>query len=342
MHTSRNHKDFSVLMRWPRLAVRCSRVVIAGLLTTATLAQDPAGFEAWVEALAVEALEKGISQKTVDEALTGLEAPIPKVVELDRNQPEFTLTLEGYLSRVATQSRVTMGKQKLAEHRELFDQVAERFGVQPRFVAAFWAVESDFGRVQGGFPVIQALATLAFDNRRGSFFRKQLFAALEIIDEGSVTLAEFKGSWAGALGQPQFLPSVFLQSAVDFDGDGRRDIWSTTADVIASAANHLADLGWLGDQTWGREVTLPDNFDKGLAGLGTSKPMGDWQALGVRRIDGSDLPTRQLSSSIVLPEDGDNSRAFLVYNNYRSILRWNRSDFFAIAVGSLADRIGDG
>ena len=331
-----------MLMRWPRLAVRCFLVVIAGLLTTATLAQDPAGFEAWVEALAVEALEKGISQKTVDEALTGLEAPIPKVVELDRNQPEFTLTLEGYLSRVATQSRVTMGKQKLAEHRELFDQVAERFGVQPRFVAAFWAVESDFGRVQGGFPVIQALATLAFDNRRGSFFRKQLFSALEIIDEGSVTLSEFKGSWAGALGQPQFLPSVFLQSAVDFDGDGRRDIWSTTADVIASAANHLADLGWLGDQTWGREVTLPDNFDKGLAGLGTPKPIGDWQALGVRRIDGSDLPTRQLSSSIVLPEDGDNSRAFLVYNNYRSILRWNRSDFFAIAVGSLADRIGDG
>ena len=331
-----------MLMRWPRLAVRCSLVVIAGLLTTATLAQDPAGFEAWVKALAVEALEKGISQKTVDEALTGLEAPIPKVVELDRNQPEFTLTLEGYLSRVATQSRVTMGKQKLAEHRELFDQVAERFGVQPRFVAAFWAVESDFGRVQGGFPVIQALATLAFDNRRGSFFRKQLFSALEIIDEGSVTLSEFKGSWAGALGQPQFLPSVFLQSAVDFDGDGRRDIWSTTADVIASAANHLADLGWLGDQTWGREVTLPDNFDKGLAGLGTSKPIGDWQTLGVRRIDGSDLPTRQLSSSIVLPEDGDNSRAFLVYNNYRSILRWNRSDFFAIAVGSLADRIGDG
>ena len=331
-----------MLMRWPRLAVRCFLVVIAGLLTTATLAQDPAGFEAWVKALAVEALEKGISQKTVDEALTGLEAPIPKVVELDRNQPEFTLTLEGYLSRVATQSRVTMGKQKLAEHRELFDQVAERFGVQPRFVAAFWAVESDFGRVQGGFPVIQALATLAFDNRRGSFFRKQLFSALEIIDEGSVTLSEFKGSWAGALGQPQFLPSVFLQSAVDFDGDGRRDIWSTTADVIASAANHLADLGWLGDQTWGREVTLPDNFDKGLAGLGTSKPIGDWQTLGVRRIDGSDLPTRQLSSSIVLPEDGDNSRAFLVYNNYRSILRWNRSDFFAIAVGSLADRIGDG
>jgi len=331
-----------VLSRWPRLSVQWFVVVIAVLLTTAALAQDPAGFEAWVEAFRIEALEKGISKETVDEALTGLQAPIPKVVELDRNQPEFTLTLDGYLSRVATESRVTMGKQKLAEHRALFDQVAERFGVQPRFVAAFWAVESDFGRVQGGFSVIQALATLAFDNRRSSFFRTQLFAALEIIDEGSVTLANFKGSWAGALGQPQFLPTVFLQSAVDFDGDGRRDIWNTTADVIASAANHLADLGWLGDQTWGREVTLPENFDKGLAGLGTSKPIGDWQALGVRRIDGSDLPTRQLSSSIVLPEDGDNARAFLVYNNYRSILRWNRSDFFAIAIGSLADRIGDG
>ncbi len=331
-----------MLLRWPLLAVYCFTAVITSLLTTGALAQDPAGFEAWVEALRVEALEKGISQKTVDEALTGLEAPIPKVVELDRNQPEFTLTLEGYLSRVATQSRVTMGKQKLAEHRELFDQVAERYGVQPRFVAAFWAVESDFGRVQGGFSVIQALATLAFDNRRGSFFRKQLFASLEIVDEGSVTLEAFKGSWAGALGQPQFLPSVFLQSAVDFDGDGRRDIWNTTADVIASAANHLANLGWLGDQTWGREVTLPDNFDKGLSGLGTSKPIGDWQALGVRRINGTNLPTRELSSSIILADDGDNSRAFLVYNNYRSILRWNRSNFFAIAIGSLADRIGDG
>ena len=331
-----------MLLRWPRLAVQCFVVAIVVPLATCSLAQDPAGFEAWVEALRIEALEKGISKETVDEALTGLEAPLPRVVELDRNQPEFTLTLEGYLSRVATQSRVAMGKQKLAEHRALFDQVAKRFGVQPRFVAAFWAVESDFGRVQGGFSVIQALATLAFDNRRSSFFRRQLIAALEIIDEGSVRLANFKGSWAGALGQPQFLPTVFLQSAVDFDGDGRRDIWHTTADVIASAANHLADLGWLGDQTWGREVILPDDFDKSLAGLGTSKPIGNWQALGVRRIDGSDLPTRQLSSSIVLPEDGDNSRAFLVYNNYRSILRWNRSDFFAIAIGSLADRIGDG
>ena len=331
-----------MLLPWPRLATLFFVVVIAGLPATGALAQDPAGFEAWVEALRVEALEKGISQETVDEALTGLEAPLPKVVELDRNQPEFVLTLETYLSRVATQSRVAMGKRMLAEHRALFDAVADRYGVQARFVAAFWAVESDFGRVQGSFSVIQALATLAFDNRRSSFFRTQLFAALEILDEGSVTLANFKGSWAGALGQPQFLPSVFLQSAVDFDGDGRRDIWGNTADVIASAANHLKDLGWQGDQTWGREVTLPDTFDTGLAGLATSKPIGDWQALGVRRIDGTDLPTRQLSSSIVLPEDGDSSRAFLVYNNYRSILRWNRSDFFAIAIGSLADRIGDG
>ena len=331
-----------MLIRWPRIAVQFFTITPLALVASVALAQVSAGFATWVQALRVEALEKGISQETVDEALTGLVASNPRVVKLDRNQPEFTLTLASYLSRVASDARVRMGKQKLAEHRELFDQVAERYGVQPRFIAAFWAVESDFGRVQGGFSVIQALATLAFDDRRSAFFRRQLFAALQIIDEGSISAGAMKGSWAGALGQPQFLPTVFLQSAVDFDGDGRRDIWNTTADVIASAANHLADLGWLGNQTWGREVILPDGFNRGLAGLETSKPIGDWQALGVRRADGSDLPARQLSSSIVLPEDGPDSRAFLVYNNYRSILRWNRSDFFAIAIGSLADRIGDG
>ena len=253
-----------MLIRWPRIAVQFFTITPLALVASVALAQVPAGFATWVQALRVEALEKGISQETVDEALTGLVASNPRVVELDRNQPEFTLTLASYLSRVASDARVRMGKQKLAEHRELFDQVAERYGVQPRFIAAFWAVESDFGRVQGGFSVIQALATLAFDDRRSAFFRRQLFAALQIIDEGSISAGAMKGSWAGALGQPQFLPTVFLQSAVDFDGDGRRDIWNTTADVIASAANHLADLGWLGNQTWGREVILPDGFNRDL------------------------------------------------------------------------------
>ncbi len=329
-------------IQWPRILVRGLFCGVLAVSASHANAQDPAGFEAWVEALRVEALAQGISPEILDAALTGLVAPIPKVVELDRNQPEFTLTLDGYLARVATESRVAMGKQKLQEHRVLFDQIAETYGVQPRFIAAFWAVESDFGRVTGNFSVIQALATLAYDGRRSAFFRAQLLAALQILDEGHVRPEALKGSWAGALGQPQFLPTVFLESAVDFDGDGRRDIWSTTADVLASAANYLRRAGWLGDQTWGRAVVLPDGFDLTLAGLGTTKLIGEWQALGVRRPDGTDLPARQLGSSIILPDDGAVSPAFLVYNNFRSILRWNRSDYFALAIGSLADRIGDG
>lgn len=300
-----------------------------------------APFATWLEALRIEALDRGISAATLEAALAGV-TPIERVVQLDRNQPEVRLTLARYLSRVATDARVAFGRQKLDENRALFDEIAQRYGVQPRFIVAFWAVESDFGRATGGFSVIQALATLAFDDRRSAFFRGQLLDALQILDEGHIALGAMQGSWAGAMGQPQFLPSVFLNSAVDFDGDGQRDIWNTTADTLASAANHLRTLGWLGDQTWGRPITLPPEFDLSLAGLGTSKPIGAWQALGVRRPDGTDLPARQLASSIILPDDGAPSPAYLVYNNYRSILRWNRSTYFALAIGSLADRIGDG
>lgn len=329
-------------IQWPGIWVRVLLSAALAVSASHASAQDPAGFGAWVEALRVEALAEGISPEILDVALSGLVAPLPKVVELDRNQPEFTLTLDRYLGRVATDARVATGKQKLQEHRVLFDQIADKYGVQPRFIAAFWAVESDFGRVTGNFSVIQALATLAYDDRRSAFFRIQLLAALQILDEGHISPDAMKGSWAGALGQPQFLPTVFLESAVDFDGDGRRDIWNSTADVLASAANYLRRMGWLGDQTWGRAVILPDGFDLTLAGLGTTKPIGEWQALGVRRADGSDLPSRQLDSSIILPDGGAVSPAFLVYNNYRSILRWNRSNYFALAIGSLADRIGDG
>ena len=298
-------------------------------------------FQVWLGKLRVEAEGKGISQSVLDEALAGIQ-PIPRVIELDRRQPEFTLTFTQYRDRVVPQSRIKKGRVKYQENRDLLEEIGGKIGVQPRFIVALWGIETDFGRVTGGFKVIPALATLAHDGRRSAFFRKELLNALQILHEGHIAPKEMMGSWAGAMGQSQFMPSSFLAHAVDYDGDGRRDIWTTRPDVFASAANYLAKSGWRADQTWGREVKLPRDFDFALADLKVRKPIGGWQVLGVRRPDGGDLPTRQLSASIVLPEKGKMSPAYLVYNNYRTTLRWNRSTYFALAVGLLSDGIGAG
>lgn len=298
-------------------------------------------FQIWLGKLRVEAEGKGISQSVLDEALAGIQ-PIPRVIELDRRQPEFTLTFTQYRDRVVPQSRIKKGRVKYQENRDLLEEIGGKIGVQPRFIVALWGIETDFGRVTGGFKVIPALATLAHDGRRSAYFRKELLNALQILHEGHIAPKEMMGSWAGAMGQSQFMPSSFLAHAVDYDGDGRRDIWTTRPDVFASAANYLAKSGWRADQTWGREVKLPRDFDFALADLKVRKPIGGWQALGVRQPDGGDLPTRQLSASIVLPEKGKMSPAYLVYSNYRTTLRWNRSTYFALAVGLLSDGIGAG
>lgn len=296
-------------------------------------------FDDWLRELRVEALQKGISAQTLDSAFVGVQ-PIPRVIELDRRQPEFTLTFQQYIDRVVPQSRIDKGRRKYAENRDLLDRIGRKYGVQPRFIVALWGIETDFGRVTGGFPVIASLSTLAHDGRRSAYFRGELFNALQILDEGHITVDKMVGSWAGAMGQSQFMPSSFNNFAVDHDGDGRRDIWGTKADVFASAANYLARSGWRYDQTWGRQVRLSAGFQPSLAGLKVRKPIGDWQALGVRRLDGRDLPTRQLPASIVLPQDGATKPAFMVYENFRTILKWNRSNYFALAVGRLSDGIG--
>ena len=298
-------------------------------------------FQIWLGKLRAEAEGKGISRSVRDEALAGIQ-PIPRVIELDRRQPEFTLTFAQYRDRVVPQSRIKIGRVKYQENRDLLEEVGGKIGVQPRFIVALWGIETDFGRVTGGFKVIPALATLAHDGRRSAFFRKELLNALQILHEGHIAPKEMMGSWAGAMGQSQFMPSSFLAHAVDYNGDGRRDIWTTRPDVFASAANYLTKSGWRADQTWGREVKLPPGFDFALADLKVRKPIGGWQALGVRQPDGGDLPTRQLSASIVLPEKGKMSPAYLVYSNYRTTLRWNRSTYFALAVGLLSDGIGAG
>ena len=319
------------------------RALIAALALAAAIAPTVAGaadgsFATWVQDLRKEATGQGIKAHTFDAAFAGV-APIPRIIELDRKQPEFTLTFAEYLTRVVNDARVTKGRALLEQHKALLDRVAAKYRVQPRFIVALWGIETDFGRITGGYPVIAALATLAFDGRRSTFFRKQLIQALTILDQGHITLADMTGSWAGAMGQSQFMPSSFLAYAVDENGDGHKDIWKTLPDVFASIANYLARSGWSDDQTWGRPVTLPPGFDRGQSGLDTKRPLSAWQAAGVRTADGKALPGRNLDASIVLPSDSGLDPAFLAYENYRVILKWNRSTYFAVAVGTLADRL---
>lgn len=297
-------------------------------------------FSTWLAGVRKEALQRGLPQRAIDEALAGIE-PIPRIIELDRRQPETTLTFDDYINRVVTQARVETARARIQEHRDLLGSVAKRFGVQPRFVVSLWAIETDFGRITGTFSVLAALATLAYDGRRSTFFREELFNAIKIVARGDVAARDMRGSWAGAMGQSQFMPSSYLSYAFDFDGDGRADIWTSRADVFASIANYLATVGWRGEETWGREVRLPAGFDRALVDHAkVQKPLGEWQALGVRRADGADLPVRDLPASIIQP-GGAGGPSFLIYNNYRVLLRWNRSLYFATAVGFLADRIGE-
>ena len=328
-------------------------MVVAAALTTLHPAARPAlahqnqppasadypDYAAWLADLRAEALGRGIGPDLFDAAFDGV-GPIPRIIELDRKQPEFTQTFDEYMAKRITARLVEEGRKAYNEHRELLHAVGAEFGVQPRFIVALWGVETRFGAYTGGFPVIGALATLAYDGRRSAYFRGELLDALTILDQGHIALGDMVGSWAGAMGQSQFMPSSFLRYAIDFDGDNRRDIWTTKADVFASAANYLAKSGWRDDQTWGREVSLPAGFDMALADLATVKRLSEWQALGVRRADGGDLPARDLESSLVLP-GGEDGPAYVIYDNYRAILKWNRSNYFAVSVGRLADLIGN-
>ena len=325
--------------------MRLNRFLIGALLAlplwltagAASAQSDDALFLTWLEGLRADALANGISQGTLDRSLVDV-APIPRIIELDRRQPESTVTFADYQTRIVNATRIRIGRERLAKHRALLDEIGDQFGVQPRFIVALWGIETNFGRFTGGFPVIDALATLAYDGRRSKYFRGELLKALQIIEEGHIAPAEMKGSWAGAMGQAQFMPSSFLNFAHDHNGDGAKDIWNTQADVFASAANYLKGVGWNDDITWGRKVALPDDFDESLVSLDVVKPISAWQELGVRRADGRDLPTRDIPASILQP-GGEGGQAFIIYDNYRAILRWNRSHYFAMAVGQLSDRI---
>ena len=309
------------------------------LIPAASMAErmEPS-FRTWLAILKKEAVDRGIPQKTVNKALGDFK-PIPKVIELDRNQPESILSFNDYLDRVLARERVANGRRKLSDQRELLTQIAAHYGVQPRFLVALWGIETDFGRVTGSHPVIDSLASLIYNGRRGSFFRKELIHALRILDEGHIPLDQMKGSWAGAMGQLQFMPSTFRHFAVDFDGDGRIDIWQSQEDAFASAANYLSRSGWREDQTWGQEVCIPNGAKLKSADFKFQRRLSEWRALGIQPLDGRDFPAPNLPASIVQP-DGPRGRTFLVLSNYHVMLRWNHSHNFALSVGILADRIG--
>ena len=230
-------------------------------------------------------------------------------------------------------------QKKIVEHADILDEVSKTYGVQKRYIVALWGIETNFGSHTGGFEVISALATLAYDGRRSAYFRKELLSALQILNEGHISVENMKGSWAGAMGQSQFMPSSFISYAEDYNKDGRRDIWTTREDVFASIANYLSSVGWRDDITWGREVIVPASVDgAALSKAKTQKSMAQWKALGLTSLGGEPLPERNLSSRLVVPADGG-GRAFLAYSNYDNILKWNRSNYFAIAVGTLSDAL---
>lgn len=288
----------------------------------------------WLEGVRKDALALGVGAPTVDGALARM-TPIPRVIELDRKQPEFTQTFWRYMDSRVTPARVTRGRELLKRHGKLLDRVAATYKVPPRFLVAFWGLESNFGDYTGKMSLLGSLATLAHDRRRADFFRGQLLAGLQVMDRGDIPL-DAQSSWAGAMGQTQFIPTTYRDFAVDGDGDGQRDLWGSLADVFASSANYLGRSGWQEQETWGREVSLPSGFDYDLASLEVRKSLTEWQALGVRNADGGPLPQAGIEASIILP-GGHEGPAFAVYKNFRVTLIWNRSLLYAIAVGHLAD-----
>lgn len=294
-------------------------------------------FEQYVTALKVEAIEQGIDATVVNSAFEKVEF-LQRSVKSDKEQPEFKLTLDTYIPRAVPDWKIEQAREAYKKHYHLLHKIGKEYGVQPRFIVALWGIETNFGRLTGRHYVISSLTTMAYEGRREALFKKQLFAALTILDEGHIEQEKFIGSWAGAMGQVQFMPTSYLNYAVDYDGDGKKDIWNNYADVFASAANYLKSEGWDDSETWGRQVLIPDGFDVELAGIKYKKTLQEWQALGVRRFDGSALPKVKMNASVVIPDDAS-GRVYLAYNNYQVLMHWNRSYYFATAVSYLSERI---
>lgn len=329
-----------------------SLLLAAGWLNGQSLAEEAKlDFQSYTAALKAEAQSRGYDQALLEAVFSSLQFH-ERVVSADRSQPEVVETLDTYLPKRVSETRIRMARERYQQYQPQLEEIGKRYGVQPRFIVALWGLESSFGRFQGNYSIPSALATLAYEGRREAFFRAEFFHALDILAQGHIELDNMKGSWAGAMGQSQFMPSSFLAYAQDGDGDGKKDIWTNELDVFASIAYYLKRQGWNNSLTWGREVKLPAGFDAAHAiqrgslarneWLGrwdaSARSMADWHKLGVRRLNGEALPQREISAALVLP-DGPKGRAFLAYDNYKSLMHWNRSYYFVTSVGYLADLI---
>ncbi len=314
-----------------------SAVAAASAVAGVRPARAADSFAGFVSGLRGEARRAGVSDRTLEAALSGLQ-PNPKVLELDRHQPEFTMTWDRYRATRLSDTRVTNGRAAYGQNSGTLRAVAQRFGVDPGVIVGIWGLETNYGGYTGGFGVVEALATLAWDGRRAAYFRSELISALKIVDHGDITVPRMTGSYAGAMGQPQFMPSSYPRYAVDFDGDGRRDIWDSRPDVLASIANYLAKSGWRTGEPWGQPVRLPAGFPYAEAGRQNRRTLGEWMRAGVTRADGSAFSRSDVPGAVVLP-DGAGGEAFMTYANFGAIRRYNPSDYYALAVGLLGDAV---
>ncbi|MGE0151193.1 MAG: lytic murein transglycosylase [Reyranellaceae bacterium] len=301
-------------------------------------ALDETAFRACVLNLQSDAVSRGIPQTVVQRAFAGVATADARVIELDRRQPEFLLTFWRYVGNSVTEDRIARGRQLMAQHGALLQRVQAQYGVQPEVLVAFWGLESNFGAIMGDFPTVRSLATLACDERRAQFFANELNEALRMIAFDRIDPAIMKGSWAGAFGNTQFMPSTFTAHAVDYDGDGRRDLFRSLPDVFASSANFLQKSGWRGGEGAAYEVILPPNFPFDQADPSIEKSNAEWAALGVRRVDGRPLGAPDGRSAIGLPA-GHRGPAFLLLPNFKVIMRWNRSLLYGLAVSILSERL---
>ena len=302
--------------------------------------KDEAAFALWIEDFKKQALASGLSEKTLTEAFADVKLN-PKVLKADAFQPEFSKPIWSYLDGAASPYRIKKGKEALETHKDLFAELQEKYEVQSRFIVAIWGLETSFGAITGDYSVIEALATLAFHGRRAKFGRIQLMAALEIIEAGDKSAAGLTGSWAGAMGHGQFIPTTYLAYAIDHDGDGKRDIWDNQGDAFASISNYLAQSGWQSGQDWGREVKLPEGFDFALADRRTLHTMKEWRAAGLAFMDEEPVPDVDRSASVIVPA-GHKGPAFLIFENFRAVLRYNNSTAYALAIGLIADQAAGG
>lgn len=349
------------MMRMVRLRITMKKKLV-GLIFFGILAiqfpsysQEEDSFKVWLDALREEAENRGFSKESINLVFSEIKGPVQRILVNDRNQAEVVQTYADYLDSRVNNWKRTNGIKHMKKHRDLLQEIGREYGVQPRFIVAVWGMETNFGSVPIKEPVFSTLATLAYDKRRADFYRAQFFAALTILESGFPPYEKMKSSWAGAMGQSQFLPESYLRYAIDYNRDGKRDIWDTEADVFASIANYLSSSGWNDDETWGRRVLLPTRNEEAFLSelsidlspdqrcekfpsTGVWKDLQEWQALGVRRMDGTDLPSRSIPAAL-LPGDPGDGEGFIIYGNFCTIMRFNPAFKYALSIGLLSDLI---